>query len=125
MLLVVCVLKYENIKIKWKQVNTCVSKYCQKAGQTYSEAGAETLGRGIVQTQMGCGQGRRKRRRRRKEVGQLAQIWRQRELLRGKAQTEWNSVWHSAGHLQTWRQRKGRHYSLHYALRIPVGVKKM
>lgn len=74
MIIVVCVIKYEkNIKIKWKTINTCVSKYCQEAGQTYSEAVAETLGRGIVQTQMGCGQGR-KRRRRRKEVGQLAQI---------------------------------------------------
>ena len=75
----------------------------------------ETLGRGIVQTQMGCGQGRRRR-----EVGQLAQIWRRRELLRGRAQTEWNSVWRSTGHLQTWRQRKGRDYSLHGGL-IPEG----
>lgn len=91
-------------KVGRKRIKICASKRCQKAGQTYSEAVvvAETVGRGIVQTQMGCGQGRKRR-----EVGQLAQIWRRRELLRGRAQTEWNSVWHSTGHLQTWRQRKG------------------
>ncbi len=77
----------------------------------------ETVGRGIVQTQMGCGQGRRRR-----EVGRLAQI-RRRELLRGRAQTEWNSVWHSTGHLQTWRQRMGKNYSLCYGLRFPKGVR--
>ena len=62
---------------------------------------------------MGCGQGRR-----REEVGRLAQIRRRRELLRGRAQTEWNSVWHSTGHLQTWRQRMGKNYSLCYGLRF-------
>lgn len=77
---------------------------------------AETVGRGIVQTQMGCGQGRRRKKRR--EVGRLAQIRRRRrELLRGGAQTEWNSVCHSTGHLQTWRQRMGINYSLYYGLR--------
>lgn len=99
-----------------KRINTCSSKRCQKAGQTYSEAVvvSETVGRGIVQTQMGCGQGRRRR-----EVGRLAQIRRRRELLRGRAQTEWNSVWHSTGHLQTWRQRMG----LCYSSRFPKWVR--
>lgn len=54
----------------------------------------EAAGEGIVQTQMDCGQGRR-------EVWQLAQTWKE---LGGKARTEWNSVWHSAGHLQCGRQ---------------------
>lgn len=103
-----------------QRINTCATKRCQKARQTYSEAVvvAETVGRGIVQTQMGCGQGRRRR-----EVGRLAQIRKKRELLRGRAQTEWNSVWHSAGHLQTWRQRVGKNYSLCYVLRVPEGVR--
>lgn len=68
---------------------------------------------------MGCGQGRRRKRRR--EVGRLAQIRRRKVLLGGRAQTEWNSVWHSTGHLRTWRQRRGKNYSLHYGLRIPEG----
>lgn len=102
-------------------ISTCASERCQKAGHTYSEAVAvaETVGRGIVQTQMGCGQGRGRKRMR--EVGRLAQIRRKEVLRSGKAQTEWNSVWHSTGHLRTWRQRRGGNYSLHYGLRKPEG----
>lgn len=80
-------------KNKYKALCTCASKHhhCQTEGQTYSEAVvvAEAAGKGIVQIQKGCGQGKR-------EVWRLAQIWRE---LGGKAQTEWNSVWHSGGHL--------------------------
>lgn len=78
---------------KYKALLTCASKHhhCQTEGQTYLEAVvvAEAAGKGIVQIQKGCGQGKR-------EVWQLAQIWRE---LGEKAQTEWNSVWHSGGHL--------------------------
>lgn len=78
---------------------------------------AETVGKGIVQTQMDCGQGRKR------EVGRLAQIRRRRrELLGGRAQTEWNSVWHSTGHLQIWETEEGeKNYSLCYGFRIQKG----
>lgn len=100
-------------------------RHCHTDGPTYSEAvaAAETLGTwGIVQTQMGCGQGRRR------EVGRLAQIRRKRREERlegGRAQTEWHySVWQSTfGHLQITEEKGkgGLQLSLHYGLRIPKG----
>jgi len=51
---------------------------------------AEAAGRkGAVRTQMDCGLGKR-------EVLQLDQRWKE---LGDLAVTEWNSVWHSVGHL--------------------------
>ena len=66
-----------------------------KADKTYSEA--EAAGRkGAVRTQMGCGLGKR-------EVLQLDQRWKE---LGDWAVTEWNSIWHSVGHLQWAKQSK-------------------